>query len=135
LSPFVGANDDGYTPEYAKTLLKLQEEARAIRSGVPRVQVIEGPAPVDEEMDAAKEEKRYRKELEAEMKGVSYSKSLEKGGGSDDDEEDEEEDEESDDDASDDRDESDDDDESDDESDSGEPRSKLTMDMALSEKG
>ena len=131
LSPFVGANDDGYTPEYAKTLLKLQEEARAIRSGVPRVQVIEGPEPVDEEMDAAKEEKRYRKELEAEMKGVSYSKSLEKGGGSDDDESD---DDESDDDASDDRDESDDDDESDDESDSGEPRSKLTMDMALSEK-
>jgi pescadillo protein len=135
LSPFVGADDDGYTPEYAKTLLKLQEEARAIRTGVPLVKMIEGDdEPIDEEMEAANEEKRYRKELEAEIKGVSYSKSLEK--------KEVESDEESEDDASEDEDEDEDEDENEEDSDedsdsvsgSGEPKSRLTMDMALSEK-
>ena len=125
LSPFVGADDDGYTPEYAKTLLKLQEEARAIRTGVPLVKTLAaGDDEMDEEAEAMAEEKRYRKELEAEMKGVSYSKSLEKADEESDDEGEEE---------SDDEDEDEDEASSSEDSD-GEPKSKLTADMALSEK-
>ena len=70
------------------------------------------------------EEKRYRKELEAEMKGVSYSKSLEKADEESDDEGEEE---------SDDEDEDEEDEASSSEDSDGEP-SKLTADMALSEK-
>ena len=126
LSPFVGADDDGYTPEYAKTLLKLQEEARAIRTGVPLVKTLAaGDDEMDEEAEAMAEEKRYRKELEAEMKGVSYSKSLEKADEESDDEGEEE---------SDDEDEDEEDEASSSEDSDGEPKSKLTADMALSEK-
>ncbi|ABO94300.1 predicted protein, partial [Ostreococcus lucimarinus CCE9901] len=85
LSPFVGADDDGYTPEYAKTLLKLQEETRAIKNG-------------DEDEDE---------------------------------DEDESDDDASDDDASEDEDASD---ESSSEDENGDPKSRLTFDMALSEK-
>ena len=132
LSPFVGADDDGYTPEYAKTLLKLQEETRAIKNGVPMIKVLDdADAEMDEEAEAAAEEKRYRKELEAEIKGVSYSKSLEKKDEDEDEDEDESDDDASDDDASEDEDASE---ESSSEDENGDPKSRLTFDMALSEK-
>ena len=132
LSPFVGADDDGYTPEYAKTLLKLQEEARAIRNGVPLIRMTdEDTIVIDDATQAAMDEKRYRKELEAEMKGVPYSKSLDAAAESEDDEDASEDDDDDDDDEDD-----DDDDDSDADSDDSqrEPKSRLTVDMALSEK-
>ena len=129
LSPFIGADDDGYTPEYAKTLLKLQEEARAIRNGAPAVKVLSDVEAIDEEAEAMAEEKRYRRELEAEMKGVSYSEAMAKNAAADDEDEDDDDD---DDDEDDEDDDEDDDDESLDED--GEPKSRLTADMALSEK-
>ena len=141
LSPFIGANDDGYTPEYAKTLLKLQEEARAIRNGASTVKMLENAEEeMTEEEQAAAEEKQYRKELEAEMKGVSYSEAMAK---KDEDDEDEDDDDEDDDDEDDDNDDDDDDDDSEEndseedgseEDEDAEPKSRLTFDMALSEK-
>ena len=79
LSPFVGADDDGYTPEYAKTLLKLQEETRAIKKRRADDQGARRRGRGNGRRSGGRGGREaLQKRTRSGNKGVSYSKSLEK---------------------------------------------------------
>ena len=146
LSPFVNADDEGYTPDYQQTLLRLKAQAKAAREGRSLADDEEGGDAqarlLTEEEEQANEEKQYAKELSKETSGIPYSRSLQKGdeSGSDDESDEEsdgEEDEELQGDAQDDSD--DDEDDDDENSDDDAPpkkrkASKLTAEMAMRSK-
>eukprot|EP00227_Mantoniella_beaufortii_P019188 CAMPEP_0197575710 /NCGR_PEP_ID=MMETSP1326-20131121/1012_1 /TAXON_ID=1155430 /ORGANISM="Genus nov. species nov., Strain RCC2288" /LENGTH=734 /DNA_ID=CAMNT_0043138523 /DNA_START=104 /DNA_END=2308 /DNA_ORIENTATION=- len=158
LSPFVNAEDEGYTPDYQETLQRLQAQAKAAREGRSIADVSEeaGTRALTAKEEREEEEKAYKQDLERELKGIPYSRSLQDGEeASDDDEEsqsgdedeeegdeDEESGDEDDDEEEDDEDGEDDEDESDyegktaDEEAPGTKRkvSRLTQEMAMRDK-
>eukprot|EP00854_Cymbomonas_tetramitiformis_P014699 gene14699-17367_t len=94
LSPFVDNEAEGYMPEYADTMRRLQEASKSVNlDAAAEVQDDESRGTkrtLDNDEDAA--EKEYAAELAAEIAGVSYAQSLQKH--EDEEEEDEEEDDE-----------------------------------------
>ena len=97
LSPFVDAEDEGYTPDYQQTLMRLKAQAKAAREGRTLLDD-DGDQParmLTETEEAAEEEKQYARDLQNEARGVPYSRSAEgddEGSGSSDEESDGEED-------------------------------------------
>ena len=78
LSPFVDAEDEGYTPDYQQTLMRLKAQAKAAREGrtLADDDADGGPARLlTETEEAAEEEKRYARDLRREARGVPYSRS------------------------------------------------------------
>jgi len=141
LSPFVDAEDEGYTPDYQQTLMRLKAQAKAAREGRSladvETQIVRLRTDAEE---AADEEKQYAKDLSKETSGIPYSRSLAQGEeGSSDEESDDEEDVEVEDEESDD---DDDDEESDSDADDADAAagikkrkaSKLTVEMAMRDK-
>jgi pescadillo len=150
LSPFVDPEEEGYYPEYLIEMMKLQQAM-----GVPGRQTLPASAlskkKKSKKTEEDEEEDLHRKELEKELQGVPYSKSLTEREKIDDDDDEEEEDnsdsdsypgeegesEDSDpDESSSDEDDSDDDDDDDDnqQKQKQKMKSKLTPDMAMREK-
>ena len=153
LSPFVDADDEGYTPDYQQTLMRLRAQAKAAREGRTLAEDADAEAParlLTAEEEAAEEERAYARDLGKEVRGVPYSAAANLAAsdeeGSSDEESDGEEDvaiEANDDDDSDEDDSDDDSDvDSEDDSDDGpktKPRRKraasaLTPEMAMREK-
>ena len=141
LSPFVDAEDEGYTPDYQQTLMRLKAQAKAAREGRSladvETQIVRLRTDAEE---AADEEKQYAKDLSKDTSGIPYSRSLAQGEeGSSDEESDDEEDVEVEDEESDD---DDDDEESDSDADDADAAagikkrkaSKLTVEMAMRDK-
>ncbi len=95
LSPFVDAEDEGYTPDYQQTLMRLKAQAKAAREGRTLLDD-DGDQParmLTETEEASLEEKQYARDLQNEARGVPYSRSKEgDGSGSSDEESDGEED-------------------------------------------
>ena len=78
LSPFVDAEDEGYTPDYQQTLMRLKAQAKAAREGrtLADDDADGGPARLlTETEEAAEEEKQYARDLRREARGVPYSRS------------------------------------------------------------
>ena len=149
LSPFVNAEDEGYTPDYQATLQRLQAQAKAAREGRSLADVSEeaGTRLLTATEEAEEEEKEHTRDLEREMKGIPYSRSLAEGEEDSDDEQAEsgdedieEEEEDSDDDASDDDDDDEDEAEAEEEEEEGPAKkkakkaSRLTQEMAMRSK-
>ena len=148
LSPFVDADDEGYTPDYQQTLMRLRAQAKAAREGRSLAEDPDADAParlLTAEEEAAEEERAYARDLGKEVRGVPYSRAAAAAAsdeeGSSDEESDGEEDvaiEANDDDSDDDSEE--DDDDSDDDSDAKtktkrkRAASALTPEMAMREK-
>ncbi|EEH52965.1 uncharacterized protein MICPUCDRAFT_44858 [Micromonas pusilla CCMP1545] len=76
LSPFVNSEEEGYTPDYEKTLRRLKALARAAREGRSLADVSEedGTRMLTAAEEAAEEERAYAKELSKEVRGIPYSK-------------------------------------------------------------
>jgi pescadillo protein len=95
LSPFVDAEDEGYTPDYQQTLMRLKAQAKAAREGRTLLDD-DGEQParmLTATEEASLEEKQYARDLQNEARGVPYSRSKEgDGSGSSDEESDGEED-------------------------------------------
>ena len=148
LSPFVDAEDEGYTPDYQQTLMRLRAQAKAAREG--RTVADDAPdAParlLTAEEEAAEEERAYARDLGKEARGVPYSRSAADDGDDDEGSSDEESDGEEDveiergsasgdsEDDSDDDDSDDDDSDDDAKTDSKRKASALTPEMAMREK-
>ena len=149
LSPFVNAEDEGYTPDYQATLQRLQAQAKAAREGRSLADVSEeeaGTRLLTAREEAEEEERAHARDLDREARGIPYSRSLQEGeeGSSDEESEsgDEDREEEDDEEGS----ESDDDSEEEEEEDSEEEEedgskapkkrkaSRLTQEMAMREK-
>lgn len=146
--------DEGYTPDYQATLQRLQAQAKAAREGRSLADVSEeaGTRLLTSAEEAEEEEKEHKRDLDREMKGIPYSRSLQEGEEPSDDEEsqsgdedvDEDVEEDSDDEDDDDEDEEEDDDEKEDQEQEGEddgPKkkkakksSRLTQEMAMRDK-
>jgi hypothetical protein len=146
----VDAEDEGYTPDYQQTLMRLKAQAKAAREGRTLLDD-DGEQParmLTATEEASLEEKQYARDLQNEARGVPYSRSKEgdDGSGSSDEESDGEEDVELEGDANDsEEDESEEDDDEDadseDDSDAGVKTKKrkakastLTPEMAMREK-
>jgi pescadillo protein len=82
LSPFVNAEDEGYTPDYQRTLLRLRAQAEATKAGRSLLEDADedGAARLlTAEEEAAEEERQYARDLNKETSGVPYSRSLQQG--------------------------------------------------------
>ena len=79
LSPFVDAEDEGYTPDYQQTLMRLRAQAKAAREGRTLAEPLDGergPARLlTAAEEAAEEERAYARDLGRETRGVPYSRS------------------------------------------------------------
>ena len=76
LSPFVDAEDEGYTPDYQQTLMRLRAQAKAAREGRTLAEDPDAEAParlLTAEEEAAEEERAYARDLGKEVRGVPYS--------------------------------------------------------------
>ena len=76
LSPFVDADDEGYTPDYQQTLMRLRAQAKAAREGRTLAEDPDAEAParlLTAEEEAAEEERAYARDLGKEVRGVPYS--------------------------------------------------------------
>ena len=98
LSPFVDAEEEGYTPDYQVALRRMQAQAKAAREGRTLAEVGDGDGDagarlLTEEEQAAEEEKQYARELDREARGIPYSRSAQEGEESSEEEEEEEEEE------------------------------------------
>jgi len=99
LSPFVDAEEEGYTPDYQVALRRMQAQAKAAREGRTLAEVGDGDGDagarlLTEEEQAAEEEKQYARELDREARGIPYSRSAQEGEESSEEEAEEEEEEE-----------------------------------------
>ena len=71
------AEDEGYTPDYQQTLMRLKAQAKAAREGRTLADDdADRPARLlTETEEAAEEEKQYARDLRREARGVPYSRS------------------------------------------------------------
>ena len=147
LSPFVNAEDEGYTPDYQATLQRLQAQAKAAREGRSLADVSEeaGTRLLTAREEAEEEERAHARDLDREARGIPYSRSLQEGeeGSSDEesesgDEDREEEDNEEGSESDDESEEEEEDSEEEEEDGSKAPKkrkaSRLTQEMAMREK-
>eukprot|EP00242_Pyramimonas_sp_CCMP2087_P007284 CAMPEP_0198207012 /NCGR_PEP_ID=MMETSP1445-20131203/10507_1 /TAXON_ID=36898 /ORGANISM="Pyramimonas sp., Strain CCMP2087" /LENGTH=627 /DNA_ID=CAMNT_0043879893 /DNA_START=150 /DNA_END=2033 /DNA_ORIENTATION=- len=107
VSPFVQDEEEGYLPDYAQYLQKLQAASKGIAAGAALAGAPVGPVKeLTEEEQHEDDEAQYAKELAAEQAGVSYSQAKRKATELESDDEDEEDDEDEDEDEEDDEDDS-----------------------------
>ena len=82
LSPFVDADDEGYTPDYQQTLMRLRAQAKAAREGRSLASETDADAParlLTAEEEAAEEERAYARDLGKEVRGVPCSRRRRRG--------------------------------------------------------